>query len=127
MDKPPNRKLIAKVQMTKNKMFPLNLRSVNLSQPYAQNVSNSYGTLLWHSRFGHLPFRSLSFLQKHSMFKGLPTLNEQDNPCESCVLGNHKGDNFPTSSHREKEHLEFVHIDLCGRCKPNPLVKVFIF
>jgi len=35
LDKPPNRKLIAKIQMIKNRMFPLNL-SVNLSQPYAQ-------------------------------------------------------------------------------------------
>jgi hypothetical protein len=72
LDKPPSRKLIAKIQMTKNRMFPLNLRSVNLSQSYAQNVSNTDETLLWHARFGHLPFRSLSLLQKHSMVKGLP-------------------------------------------------------
>ena len=30
-DKPPNRRLIAKVEMTENKIFPLSLRSVNLT------------------------------------------------------------------------------------------------
>jgi hypothetical protein len=121
MDKPPSRKVIEKIQMIKNKMFPLNLRSVNLSQSYAQNFSNSYESLLWHSRFGHIPFRSLSLLQKHSMVKGLPILNEQDNTCESFILGKHKRDNFPTSSHREKEHLELVHTYLFGSMKTQSL------
>jgi hypothetical protein len=121
LDKPPSRKLIAKIQMTKNRMFPLNLRSVNLSHSHAQNVSSTNETLLWHARFGHLPFRSLSLLQKHSMVKGLPVLNEQDNPCEICILGKHKRDNFPTSSHREKEHLELVHTYLFGSMQTQSL------
>jgi hypothetical protein len=61
--------------MTKNGMFPLNLRTANLSQSYAQNISNTDETLLWHARFGHLPFKSLSLLQKHAIVKGLPVLN----------------------------------------------------
>jgi hypothetical protein len=97
LDKSPNRKLIGKTQMTTNKMFPLDLRSVNLSHPFDQNVSNIYDTLLWHARFGHLPFKSLSLLQNHGMVKGIPILNENDSPYESCILGKHKRDKFPTS------------------------------
>jgi hypothetical protein len=90
LDKPPGRKLIEKLQMTKKMMFPLYLRSVNLSQSYAQNISNSDENLLWHANLGYLPFRSPSLLQKHSMVKGLLVLNEQDNPCKICILGKHK-------------------------------------
>jgi hypothetical protein len=127
LDKPPSRRLVAKVQMTKNRMFPLNLRSVNMSQSYAQNVSSTDETWLWHLRYGHLPFRSLSLLQKQSMVKGLPILNEQTNPCESCILGKHQRDNFPTASYRAKEHLELVHTDLCGPMQTQSIGGSFYF
>jgi hypothetical protein len=69
LDKPPSRRLVAKVHLTKNIMFPLNPRSVNMSQSYSQNVSSTYETWLWHLRYGHLPFSSLSHLKKQSMVK----------------------------------------------------------
>jgi hypothetical protein len=86
LDKTPSKILVSKVQMTKNKMSPLNMRSVNISQSYAQNVSSIDETWLWHLRYGHLPLRSLSLLQKHSMLKEIPISNEQTNPCERCIL-----------------------------------------
>ena len=95
LDKLPSRKLVAKIQMTKNSMFPLNLRSVNLSLSYAQNVSNTDETLLWHARFVHLLFKSHSLFQKHARVKGLLVLNEHNSPCKSCILGKHKRDKFP--------------------------------
>lgn len=113
-DKPPSRRLIAKIERTKNRMFPLNLRSAILSQSFSHNVSSMDESQLWHCRFGHLPFKSLSLLQKQSMVKGLPVLKDLDNQCESCILGKHKRDSFPSSSNRAKEHLELVHTDLCG-------------
>ena len=48
------------------------------------------------------------------MVKGLSTSFEQLSPCVSCVLGKHKRDSFSTTSHRAKEQLELVHLDLCG-------------
>ena len=39
-DKPPSKRLIAKVEMTKNKIFPLSLRSANLPHPVAHIVSS---------------------------------------------------------------------------------------
>ena len=38
-DKRPNKRLIAKVEMTKNIIFPLSLRSANLSQSISHTIS----------------------------------------------------------------------------------------
>jgi hypothetical protein len=113
--------------MTKKKMFPLNLRSVNLSQPYAQNLSNTDETLLCHARFDHIPFKSLSLVQKHVMVNDLPILNEHDSPCESCIFGKHKRYNFPTSANREKEHLESVHTEIRGPMQTQSIGRSFYF
>ena len=74
LDKPLNKKLIAKIQMTKNMIFSLNLRSVNLSQSYAQNISNSAENLFQSSKFrypifqdqsssGTVPYRTRQYLK----------------------------------------------------------------
>ena len=62
-DRKPSRKLISEILMTPNRMFPLTLRTANLSQPYAQNASTINETMVWHTRFGHLPFQSLRMLE----------------------------------------------------------------
>jgi len=54
-------------------------------------------------------------------------LNEQGNPCESCILGKHKRDIFPTSSGRAKDHLEMVQIDLCGLMNTQSIGGSFYF
>ena len=41
----PNREFVAKIYMTKNRLFPLEMRSGNM---YACNVSNANETELWH-------------------------------------------------------------------------------
>ena len=71
MIKPPGTRLIAKFEMTENKIFPLSLRSANLPQFVAHIVSSLDETWLWHCIFGHLPFKNLNLLQKQSMVQGL--------------------------------------------------------
>ena len=61
-DKPPSKRLIAKVEMTKNRIFPLSLRSSNLPQYVAHAFSSLDESWLGHCRFGHLPFKSLNLL-----------------------------------------------------------------
>jgi hypothetical protein len=95
-------------------MFPLTLRNTNLTQSSAQNASTPNETMILHAIFGHLSFRILSLLQKHSMVKGLPIFKEKNLPCESCILGKHKRTRFPQSSTQDKQHLELVHTNLCG-------------
>jgi len=99
---------------TKNRMFPLYLKSANLSESYAHTVSTHGETWLWHYRYGHLPFKSLSLMQKQSMVQGLPVIDEQSSSCENCILGKHQRDSFPISESRVKGHLDLVHTDLCG-------------
>ena len=42
---------------------------------------------LWHVRYGHLNFESLSQLQKQGMVKGLPTFKRENEKCEQINLG----------------------------------------
>lgn len=95
-------------------MLPLTPRSRNLWQCLVHNVSRIYESQLWNSVYGHIPFKGLNMLQKHSMVIGLPIMNEKNYNCEICVIENHKRDRFPTSSSREKESLVLIHIDICG-------------
>ena len=61
-DKCPSKNLIARVEMTKNRMFPLTMRND------LNNSLNSYKTKsldqswLWHLRYGHLHFGGLYLL-----------------------------------------------------------------
>ena len=113
-DKSPSKRLIAKVEMTKNGIFPLSLKSANLPQSVAHVVSNLDETWLWYYIFSHIPFKILNLLHTQSMFKELPVIHEQSNSCEDCIIGKHQRDNFPTSTSTAKEHLEIVHTDLYG-------------
>jgi len=113
-EKPPNRRLIEKVEKTKNMMFPLTLRSKNLSQTFSHNMSIIDESQILNSRYGHIPFKSLSLIQKHSMAIGLLVLNEKDFNCENCILAKHKRGSFLTPSSKGKEPLQIVHTNICG-------------
>jgi hypothetical protein len=76
-------------------MFPLNLKTTNLTQSYAQSESTPNETIVRRGIFGHLPFQSLILLHNHSMVKGIPIFKEKNPPCESCILGKHKRTIFP--------------------------------
>ena len=86
-DKPPSKRLIVKVEMTKNIIFPLTLRSAKIPHLVAHTVSSQDESWLWHYRFGHFPFKSLNLLHKKSMVKGLPIIHEQSIICEDCITG----------------------------------------
>jgi hypothetical protein len=108
-------------------MFPLTLRTANWIQSYAQSASTPNETIVWHTRFGHLPFQSLIILQKHSMVEGLTIFKEQNPPCESCILGKHKRNSFPRSSTQAKQHLELVDTNLCGPMQTNSIAGSIYF
>ena len=71
LDKPPSRHLIAKVNMTNNRMFPLKLRSDLKEEGVVAAVTQEKfqaeikdENWLWHLRFGHLNFGGLNFLHR---------------------------------------------------------------
>jgi hypothetical protein len=113
--------------MTKNMMFPLNLRGVNLFQPYAQNVSNTYDTLLWHASFCYIPFKSSSLLQKHAIIKGLPILNIKTILVKVVYLESIREKYFQNPPIEKNNFYNWFTQTSMDQCKLNPLVEVFIF
>lgn len=61
-DKPSNKQLIVKVQVTRNKLFPLIMNYNAQENSFTVACSDDYW--LWHFRFGHLHFSSLVLLQQ---------------------------------------------------------------
>lgn len=112
-DKPPSNRVIAQIKRTSNRMYPIILKNAKTLESYS--VMKPDESSLWHQRYGHLSFDYLSQLSKKSMVIGLPELEVQHQVCESCVLGKHHREVFPSAAtFRAKSPLELVHTDLCG-------------
>ncbi|KAM1646190.1 hypothetical protein ACFXTN_007251 [Malus domestica] len=78
------RKLIARVQMSKNRMFPLKLNTKIGSCNIGVMEDESWK---WHLRFGHLHFNGLKLLSSGGMVRGLPQIEATHQVCEGCVFG----------------------------------------
>ena len=112
-------KLIAKVPMSRNRMFVLNIQS-----DMAKCLKTCYkdASWIWHLRYGHLNFGGLELLSKKAMVKGLPTINHPEQVCEGCLVGKQFKKSFPKeSSSRARRPLELIHTDVCGPIKPGSL------
>jgi hypothetical protein len=53
---------------------------------------------LWHVRYKHLNFESLSQLQKQGMVRGIPTFWKENARCEACIYGKQNRETFPIGS-----------------------------
>ncbi|KAL0546348.1 hypothetical protein IC582_016256 [Cucumis melo] len=114
-------KMIAKVQMTKNRMFLLNIQTdvVKCLKSCLEDPN-----WIWHLRFRHLNFDGLRLLAKKDMVKGMPYVKHPDQFCEGCLYGKQSRKSFPQeSSLRARRPLELVHTDLCGSIKPSSFGK----
>ena len=76
--------LIAKVPMTKNRMFILNIQN-----DVAKCLKMCYkdASWLWHLRYKHPNFGGLESLSKKNTVRGLPSTCHSDQVCEGCLLG----------------------------------------
>jgi hypothetical protein len=84
-------------------------------QDFAASMDLSPSSLrLWHYRFGHLNFESLSKLKIDEMVKGLPTFKKETSKCEACIIGKQKRDPFLTSTWQANICLQLIHSDICG-------------
>ncbi|CAL2251278.1 unnamed protein product [Prunus armeniaca] len=107
--------LIIKVQMMKNRCYPLSFLAEN---QLLMKASITHSTWIWHKRLGHLHFRGLKQLRDKDMVHGLPQLEEQNVVCEGCQFGKQHRDVFPNNqAQRAISPLELVHTDLCGPMK----------
>ncbi|KAL4319611.1 hypothetical protein GQ457_18G013070 [Hibiscus cannabinus] len=73
--------LIAKVSMSKNRMFVFNLKTINAKCLKASVENEAW---CWHMRFGHLNFGVLKMLGE----KKIPTISHPNQLCEACLLAN---------------------------------------
>lgn len=70
---------------------------------------------LWHKRYGHLNFRSLSDLNTKELVYGLPKLNTIKAICEVCMKSKQSRPSFISKApKRASVALQVVHSDLCG-------------
>ncbi|KAL4312227.1 hypothetical protein GQ457_01G011000 [Hibiscus cannabinus] len=103
--------LLLKVPMAKNNMFPLVIND----EKKALAASLEDDSWLWHHRYGHLNFKSLSLLSNQNLVDGLPMIRRIDAVCESCVVGKQHSDPFSKSSNMiASKPAELIHADVCG-------------
>ena len=74
-----SKNLLAVVQITKNRMFPLRIETCFSSQvcatPHTQSALRSViedPSRLWHLRYGHLGYAGLNLLSNKRMVEGFP-------------------------------------------------------
>ncbi|KAL0410575.1 UNVERIFIED_CONTAM: Retrovirus-related Pol polyprotein from transposon TNT 1-94 [Sesamum latifolium] len=116
-----NGRLLAKVPMTRNRMFLLNIQS---DVPMCLKSCFKEQSWLWHLRFGHLNFDGLKMMSKERMVKGLPPINHPNQLCEGCLYGKQARKSFPKESMTRAQHpLELIHSDVCGPITPCSLGK----
>ena len=113
--------LISKVHMAKNRLFPLNLQTIDARCLKANVQDESW---CWHMRFGHLNFEVLKSMGDNNMVDGIPSINHQNQLCEACLLRKHARRSFPKeTTSRTSKPLILVHTDVCDPIDPPSLVK----
>jgi hypothetical protein len=109
-------RLVAQVEMGRNRMYKLNLRCVR-EKCLQVNVEDK--STLWHLRFGHLHHGGLKKLAKKNMVHGLPDMDYEGKFCEECVFGKQTRTSFQKKAdYRTKHILELIHTDICGPITP---------
>ncbi|KAI3734276.1 hypothetical protein L6452_13741 [Arctium lappa] len=104
-----NNKSLGMVRMTFNKMFPLRFYE---DTSFSLITNSRDESLLWHLRYGHMNYDSLTHMYKQGMVRGLPNITKVDHVCEPCTLGKHTRDPFShDKTWRALKKLEIVHSD----------------
>ena len=78
-----NKRLILKAPLTRNKAFKIGIQIAEF-QCLAASISDE--SWIWHHRFGHLNFRSLSELKCKKMVHGLPQIEIPKQLCVECCV-----------------------------------------
>ncbi|RDY01786.1 hypothetical protein CR513_14843, partial [Mucuna pruriens] len=103
-----NSNLVAKVFMSRNRMFML---SIKTNEAKCLKASIKDEAWCWHMRFGHLNFGALKALGDKKMVKGMPHINHPNQLCEASLLGKHAKRSFPKEvESRANKPLQLVHI-----------------
>ncbi|XP_070040142.1 uncharacterized protein [Nicotiana tomentosiformis] len=81
-----------KVHMAKNRLFSLNLKTIDAKCLKANVQDESW---CWHMRFEHLNFEELKSMGEKNVVHGIPSISHPNQLCEACLLGKHARRSFP--------------------------------
>ncbi|WJX39045.1 hypothetical protein P8452_26635 [Trifolium repens] len=107
------KRLIFKTAQSKNRIYKTQIKAIEATCLSA--TSEDKDSDLWHKRYGHLNFKSLSMLNSKCMVLGLPSVITPVDTCTTCLLVKHHRSSF--KSHlpmRSSDVLNVVHSDICG-------------
>lgn len=96
--------LVAKVQMSLNKVFPLIMPAKEEQDLQVEKINESF---LWHWSYGHLNYRTLK-VPKEKIFVIHLSKMKKMSVCEGCISGKLHRLLFTKSSWRAKALLESV-------------------
>ncbi|GAU43786.1 hypothetical protein TSUD_378110 [Trifolium subterraneum] len=106
-------RLISKTAQSQNRTFKTQVKTIEVE--CLATSTEDKDSDLWHRRYGHLNFKSLSMLNSKNMVLGLPSVIAPVDTCTTCLLGKHPRSSFKSNlPMRSSEVLNVVHSDICG-------------
>ncbi|KAK2443673.1 putative mitochondrial protein [Trifolium repens] len=109
----PEGKLVLVSALSKNRVYKRNIPVDKVM--CMSSTTNEDSDWLWHMRYGHLNFRSLSQLNSKNLVIGLPKIESSAKNYEVCLKG--KQSRLPFVSElpmRASDALGVIHSDICG-------------
>lgn len=107
---------LVSVQMTKNRMFPLEVLNIEGHSLVARGTKKMKDSIRWYLHYGHLNIKGLKLLHYKDIVKGLPNINQIE-IYEECIYDKQIRHHFPLGEHGEQLlHLSlFIHtyVDPC--------------
>ena len=86
------RKLLAKVERGRNRLYTLELR---IARPVCLAARCDDAALRWHARFGHLSFDALARMAQQGMVRGLPLISMPASCATAALPGSRGGRRSP--------------------------------
>nr|GEZ77344.1 retrovirus-related Pol polyprotein from transposon TNT 1-94 [Tanacetum cinerariifolium] len=98
-----------------NRLYKAQLK---VRKPYCLQANIDEESWLWYVRLGHIGFGAVNLMDK--LAKGVPVIKNQDQVCESCMVGKQTKKSFSKkATYRALRILEMVHGDICGPITPS--------
>ena len=117
--------MIAKVSMTKNWIFLLN---IEMDVPKYLITYMKDETWLWHMKLGYVNFDSLKIMGWKEMLKGLSSIKYPNQSYEWYLVGKQFCKSFlKESASRVSQPLQEIHVNVYGPIKPCLFGKILYF
>ncbi|GAU25674.1 hypothetical protein TSUD_266010 [Trifolium subterraneum] len=101
-------RLILKTAQSQNRTFKTQVKTIEV-ECLATSTEDKESDL-WHIRYDHLNFKSLSMLNSKNMVLGLPSVIAPVDTCTTCLLGKHPRSSFKSNLPMRSSEVLNVHI-----------------